>query len=120
MIILSMFKVLEDKSHNKTLGNRINLKKWTNDYDFGFDIFSSKAWRKYLTYEFKLENGKLLPTKTDKGDDVCYRIHVWGVNKEMAGIAKEKGMQGRLLELFPGFTTEMVRRPIQFYGRIRR
>lgn len=118
MIILRAYRVMvSPKGNMKLLGNHI-LKKWENDYDFGFNIFKPVNWLIFLK-EYKNKKGKLLSFHTSENEEIAYEVYVWGVPSWMKDYFFKTGVNDGYHCLFPGYEKGRKMK-IAIYGVLQR
>jgi len=113
--------VVYDKGGNPILVHQRMVKKWPTETDLGFDIASPKAARKFLSEDFRFQNGKQLPHQSRNGDPLVYELYFWGQIKAYMKDAFPEEVKDRLnISLFPGYDKEFEKRDVKRFGHIRK
>lgn len=76
MINLVCWRLVTNRANKAILVHPTTIAQWKNEHDFGFDIFESRNWSKFLATH--RVNGKLLPTASKDGDPLRYEVYIWG------------------------------------------
>ncbi len=118
MIILRAYRVMVSPRKRMRLVNPIMIKKWPNEYDFGFNIYKPVNWLIFLK-EYKKENGNLLTRNTSENEEVAYEVYVWGTPLWMKEYYNKIGINDGHVNLFPGYL-HGEKKGIAIYGVLQR